>query len=469
MKKYILILSTVIIGFSLQAQDFIGQWNGLLKVPNQELTFIFKIKKEGDKYITTMDSPDQGAKDLPTSSTEIEGQRITIKAASLGMIYKGELDKERTAIKGTFQQGGFSTELNLSRKAVKKKIVARFQEPKDFPYEQEEVTFKNEEAGIDLAGTLTYPKGKKIKKVVVLISGSGAQNRDSDLVGMNHRPFLVLSDYLTREEGIAVLRYDERGVGESTGEYAGSTSLDFSKDVEAAVDYLAARPEFEKAKIGLIGHSEGGMIAPMVANRSKAVDFVVLLAGPGIPIDELMILQARRTAEAQGVPSMMLDANGGLVKDAYTFMKANPTMDDETFKKEIKEVFKTAVKKHFPAQVQPMLGNLDAFAAKESAAMTSPWFRYFINYDPTENLEKLSVPALVLNGSLDVQVTSKENLAGMEKALSGNKKAKIMELENLNHLFQKAKTGSVQEYKKIEETFNLEALELIGKWICKVK
>lgn len=468
MKKVILFSLAFLLGFSTQAQDFTGQWNGMLKVPNQELRLVFKIKKEGKAYIATMDSPDQGAKDLPTSSTEVEGNTIIIKAASMGMTYTGELDEAAGIIKGTFQQGVFSTDLNLSRKKVLRKIIPRAQEPNDFPYQQEAVSFENQVAQITLAGTLTLPKTKKIKKVVVLISGSGAQDRNSDLGSLNHRPFLVLSDYLTRE-GIAVLRYDERGVGESTGKYAGATSLDFSYDVEAAVAYLKSRKDMKRAKIGLIGHSEGGLIAPMLAARNKSIDFVVLLAGPGIPNDELMILQARRMAEAQGVPKVMLDANGALVSDAYTFMKANKSLEDDDFKKGIKEVFKSSIKQNFPEMVQQAMGDIDTFSAKESAKMTSPWFRYFIVQNPAKNLRKLKIPVLAMNGTLDMQVTAPENLEGMRKALSGNKKARIESLEGLNHLFQKAKTGAASEYKIIEETFNESALKMIGDWVCKVR
>lgn len=267
--------------------QIVGDWNGVLKVEHTQMSIIFHIIENDGVYTATLDSPDQGAKGIPADETSFENNelKITVNAA---ITYVGKYDASSNTIKGNFEQGGMSIPLNLSKEEVKKEINARKQEPKDYPYVQEEVEVKNEVADVVLAGTLTMPKDKKMKQVVILISGSGAQDRNADLGILNHRPFLVWSDYLTRN-GIAVLRYDDRGIAKSTGDFSKATSADFANDAEAIVTYLQSREDMKDVKIGLMGHSEGGMVAPMVAARNKAVDFVVLLAGPGIATSELLL------------------------------------------------------------------------------------------------------------------------------------------------------------------------------------
>ena len=263
-------------------QDITSQWNGILNIQGMQLRLVFHIKKDDEKLTATMDSPDQGAKGIPVSDVTFENKTLKLEVTSAGISYEGTMG-ENNVVKGTFKQSVYSFPLELTKEKLEKKIITKPQDPtKPYPYRMEDVIFENKNAGINLAGTLTLPQQEGIYPAVILISGSGPQNRDSELLG--HRPFLVISDFLTKN-GIAVLRFDDRGTGASTGNFQSATSIDFAQDVEAGLAYLRSRKEIDSRKIGLIGHSEGGLIAPIVASRSKDVAFIVLLAGPGLPGD----------------------------------------------------------------------------------------------------------------------------------------------------------------------------------------
>jgi len=265
----------------INAQNVLGDWNGALEVQGMQLRIVFHITEDGENLKATMDSPDQGASGIPVEKVTLDGRELTIEMSSMGIKYTSTLNDDGTAIDGTFNQGPMSLPLKMTREKVEKKELVRPQEPKIFGYQQEEVKFENPKGGHHLAGTLTIPSDGNFGKVVVLISGSGPQDRNEELMG--HKPFLVLSDHLTKR-GIAVLRYDDRGVAESTGTFKGATSRDFADDASAAVSFLKKRKDMAGKKIGLCGHSEGGMIAPIVASENSDVDFIVLLAGPGIKI-----------------------------------------------------------------------------------------------------------------------------------------------------------------------------------------
>ena len=298
MKKTTLLFIIFLASLTIYGQDITGQWNGVLKVQGMQLRLVFNISKTDAGYTATMDSPDQGAKGIPVTTTTFENPKIKFEVASARIGYEGEFKDNE--IVGTFKQAGQEFPMNLSRKAIEKEVVKRPQEPKKpFSYYTEEVTFQNPKANISLAGTLSLPKKEGIFPVVIMITGSGPQNRDEELMG--HKPFLVIADYLTKN-GIAVLRYDDRGIGESTGDFKTATSADFATDVESAVAYLKTRKEINKKKIGLVGHSEGGMIAPMIAAKSKDINFIVLLAGTGIQGDKLLLLQQELIARVSGLP-----------------------------------------------------------------------------------------------------------------------------------------------------------------------
>jgi pimeloyl-ACP methyl ester carboxylesterase len=329
--------------------------------------------------------------------------------------------------------------------------VPRPQNPaKPYTYREEEVSFENSGAGIKLAGTLTIPPGKGPFPAVVLVAGSGAHDRDEALMG--HRPFLVLSDYLTRK-GIAVLRYDKRGVGESGGSYATATTADFADDAEAGLAYLEKRSEIDPHKIGLIGHSEGGMIAPLVAARNSSVAFIVMMAGPGIPGDELLVEQTLLISEANGQTHETAEKAAGEERIILSLVKDET--DSAVLEKKLRE------------QLTGQVPEAQIGAAIKSTS--SPWFRYFISYDPAAALRKVKCPVLAVIGSKDLQVPPEQNIPAIRKALedAGNQKFEVDELPGLNHLFQTAKTGSPAEYAQIEETISPIALEKISAWVAK--
>ncbi|RYG16935.1 MAG: alpha/beta fold hydrolase, partial [Chitinophagaceae bacterium] len=309
-----IILFFLSISTSLFAQDIIGQWNGLLKVPGAQLRIVFHVSKTASGFSGTMDSPDQGVKGIAIKEIYFENNTLKILAPNLGLEYIGQLEQNQT-IKGDFKQGGQSFALSLSRQVVEKEKLVRPQMPiKPYSYYSEDITFVNKTANINLAGTLTLPKKEGVFPVAILISGSGPQNRNEEL--FEHQPFLVLSDYLTKN-GFAVLRYDDRGVANSGGDFKTATTYDFASDVESALAYLKTRKEINPKKIGLIGHSEGGLIAPMVAAKQKDLGFIVLLAGPGIPISSLMLLQKEKIERQMGVSESQLAKSQEIFKGAY--------------------------------------------------------------------------------------------------------------------------------------------------------
>lgn len=340
----------------------------------------------------------------------------------------------------------------------------RPQEPKPpFNYNVEDVVFFNSKAdSIKLAGTLTLPKAIKKPPVAILISGSGPQNRDAYLKPFNHKPFLVLADYLTKQ-GIAILRYDDRGVGESQGKFKDATSFDFALDVEAAIHFLKTRNDIDTSKIGLIGHSEGGLIAPIVTSKNKDVVFVVMLAGPGVDGGKILETQSRKMMELRGVQKMMIDENEKLTTIIYDVIKRYKNTD--TIKSKIAKGLNNFKAQNPMSIVSPSITPI--LIEQQFKILESKWLLEFIKIDPKEYLEKTTCSILVLNGSKDVQVLPEVNLPEIQKALatSGNTDVTIKELENLNHLFQTAETGNLDEYKTIEETFAPSALKLIADWI----
>jgi dienelactone hydrolase len=281
-----------------QEKGIEGIWLGSLKVSGINLRIVFNITKAGEgSYKATMDSPDQGAKDIPVEKVTFADNKVKIEMPNIQGVYDGTLSAEGTKLNGTWTQAGrvFPLDLDKTEKPV---VLNRPQEPKPpFPYNSEDVSYVNKTEGDTLAGTFTFPKEGGPFAAVVMITGSGAQNRNEEVFG--HKPFLVISDYLTRH-GIAVLRFDDRGFGKSTGDYKSATSKDFATDVLAGVEYLKTRNEVNKKEIGLIGHSEGGLIAPMVAAKSSDVAFIVLMAGPGLPGDSILIMQAALISKAEG-------------------------------------------------------------------------------------------------------------------------------------------------------------------------
>ncbi|MDC6387938.1 alpha/beta hydrolase [Maribacter sp. PR1] len=456
-------LSTVLILFfltlTLTAQDIAGDWHGMLKVQGVQLRLVFHIQEEGEGYTTTMDSPDQGAKGIPVTSTSFEHPTLKIGMPNLGIVYEGTLNEAGT-ITGDFNQYGQILPLELSREVPEKGTVLRPQEPvKPYPYYTEEVTFTNKKANVELAGTLSLPQQEGVFPTVVLISGSGPQNRDEELFG--HRPFLVLADYLTKN-GIAVLRYDDRGTALSTGNFNSATSRDFAEDVTAAVSFLKTRKEIDKNNIGLIGHSEGGIIAPMVASSSQDITFIVLMAGVGIPGDELLLLQQRAIGKVSGFSDdMLMDIE---MANRTVFSMIKESTDLTQLSSDLTQYLKEHPDKSKPAGVEA-----DTYAQLKVDQLLSPWWLNFIRYDPAIALEEVQCPVLAINGEKDLQVLPKQNLVAIKAALErgGNQKLTIKELPGLNHLFQESSTGSPAEYGQLSQTLAPEALDTILTWIQK--
>lgn len=340
----------------------------------------------------------------------------------------------------------------------------RPQEPKTpYPYVSEEVTFRNMEANITLSGTLTLPAKEGNYPAVILITGSGPQNRDEEVAG--HKPFLVISDHLTRN-GIAVLRYDDRGFGRSTGDFKSATSLDFASDVESAISYLKTRPEINKGKIGLVGHSEGGMIAPIVASKSPDVNFIVLLAAPGIKGTELLPMQSALIGRAMGLSEPEIQKSLKLNAVVYDMIVKSDNL--VTLKADLTSFSKEHMK-DMPDKMVPPNMTKEQFVSANIDALSTPWWQYILRYEPAEVLEKVTCAVLALNGEKDLQVPPKENLAAINNALKkgGNQKVTIKELPDTNHFFQECETGSPAEYAKIEQTFSPVALTAMSTWILK--
>ena len=449
MKKIflILILSTQ----SVWGQSVIGSWSGTLKVMGTELPLVFHVIEKEGSLNSTMDSPKQGAMGIPVSETTFENNLLTFNAKSLGLKYVGSL-KNGDTLEGTFSQGGMNIPLLLVRGEIKESVRRRPQEPQvPYPYFTRDVTLKNEKEGNLLAGSIFAPSDSKEIPVLVMITGSGLQNRDEELFG--HKPFLVIADYLARN-GIATLRLDDRGIdGSEMGKY-GPTSEDFAGDISSAVNFL-----FDQGyrNIGLIGHSEGGMIAPMVYGMNKKVKFMVLLAGPGIPIPELMKLQTYRVSLAMG--STEADAREAAESNQKLYSYINQ-YKGKNFEKDLSDFLRS---QNPGMEAQQLKASVDQ--------VNNPWFKYFLAFNPDKYLKKVKVPVLALNGDKDVQVTAKENLAGIQQSLrkARNKNFEIVEMPGLNHLFQTAKTGSIAEYVELEETISPAVLEKIVEWMKTLK
>jgi hypothetical protein len=432
--------------------DIDGAWMGSLDTGAIKLRVVFHIVNTEDGLTATMDSPDQGAKGLPTTSVTRDGASLKIEAKGIGGVFEGKIAADLSSIDGKWTQMGNTMPLVLKRVKDQAELeLKRPQNPvKPYPYREDEVTYDNKVQNATLAATFTIPQGTGPFPAVLLITGSGPQDRDETLLG--HKPFLVLSDYLTRH-GIAVLRADDRGVGKSTGVFAKATTADFSTDVEAGVAYLKTRAEVNPHKIGLIGHSEGAVIAPMVAARNQDVAFIVMMAGTGVPGDQVLVAQGEAIQVASGKSAEEAAKDAAKEREMLTLVETEK--DQAVLEKELKEKLAGEVP--------------EAQIGLQISEVTSPWFRYFLTYDPATALRKVTCPVLVLNGALDKQVLPSQNLPAIRKALeeAGNKHFEIDELPGLNHLFQKAKTGAPAEYAEIEETMSPVALDKMAGWIGK--
>lgn len=457
MKRFSLLCLFSFVSNIANAQDITGQWTGILK--EAQLRLVFNIIKTDTGFITTMDSPDQGVKDIAVTNTSFDNKTLKLVIPNAQIEYTGILKDD--FITGTFKQNGQSFSMNLSKEKLGKKISNRSQEPvKPYPYYTEEISFKNKNKTL-IKGTLSLPSKEGSFPVAILITGSGPQNRDEEIMG--HKPFLVIADYLTRN-GIAVLRYDDRGVGLSEGDFSGATTLDFAEDAESAIVYVKSRKEIDVKKIGLIGHSEGAIVASIVASRSADIDFIVLLAGTGMPGYKVLLQQQELIANAAGISKEEIEKSKEI--NSKIFQLITNSKDTQKLKVDIERELKASLEK-LPIDIKSsQLRNEDI--SGQTDQLTTPWMRFFLNFDPSTVLEKVNCRVLAVSGEKDLQVAPRENLSAIQNALhKGNDKATIVLFPNLNHLFQNCNTGLPNEYGEIDQTFSSDVLNEITRWIKK--
>lgn len=469
MKKILTLLIIIILTNNLYSQNvvdkFVGNWDGTLKTKGIVLRIIFKIKKVNDTTLDAkFDVPEQFAYNVPIDKIYIKGDTITLKNFNYHIKLTGFI-KNSTFI-GFYKQLQYTANIILTNnKNYKISDFLRPQTPKPpYPYKTEEVKIEDKEHNVTLAGTLTIPDYEKNYPVVIMVTGSGPQNRDEEL--FMHKPFLVIADYLTRH-GIAVLRYDDRGFGESVGNYNLSTTKDFAQDALNVVNFLRNHKNIDKNNVGIIGHSEGGIIAEMLASDKKnKINFIVLLSAPGVPTSELMLDQNKDISRLNKIDPKIIERNYKLNSELYQVIKTEN--NNVNANKKLQQVFNKYTKDLTKEQLEEQ-GLTKNFINSIIFQSLTPWFKYFIKINPADYLQKITCPILALGGSNDLQVRANKNLKAIKDNTSknGNKNVTVKELPELNHLFQHSKTGLPQNYKDIEETFAPEALKIISDWINK--
>jgi len=450
---------TPVDGSSDVADRYIGDWHGFVEANGGKFMVVFHISQTADGALTaTWDSVDQDQFDLPVESIEANGASITLHMPAVNSRYEGELSADGTMIDGTWYQGDRGQLPLQVHSGEIPTLATRPQDPvPPFPYQFEEISFPNTDGGHELAGTLTLPEGDGPFPAAILISGSGPQDRNSEFA--DHRPFWVLADHLTRQ-GIAVLRYDDRGIADSTGDFNSATSADFAIDALSAIKYLQSRSEIDAMQIGLIGHSEGGIIAAIAASQNTDIAYVVLMASPGVSGKRVILSQNLALGEAGDIPSDVVELSNRVNEEIYDVIIAE--QDDEIAAESILEIVDALNED----EVQKLGFNRQAFV-NVLPGLTSPWFRYYLAFDPGPTFEQLQMPVLALNGLNDLQIIPEINLVAIETALSegGNPDFEIGEFEDLNHLFQTSETGLPGEYEAIDETLAPVVLEKITAWI----
>ncbi len=471
-RLFILLITTLMLLTPAYADERIaGHWEGKLEVPGKPLVVKVDFALDGTEWTGTIDIPAQGAAGLPLSDIQITevsedaDTALQVRFAIEGIPgnptfdgewHVGEGASHKGVISGTFRQGAVTLIFRLSRDLLP--ALQRPQEPKPpFPYTSEEVQFEN--GPVTLAGTLTVPPGTAPFPAVLLISGSGPQDRDESMLG--HKPFWVLADHLSRA-GIAVLRVDDPGVGGSTPHPHPATTADFATDVEAGLSFLKSDERFRQ--VGLIGHSEGGLIATIVGSGRDDVDFVVLMAGPGVPGTEVLLKQNERIYEALGIPGEKRQQFLTILEEMFTLLTS------EIAETEMREQLESLVRQQFELDGIPREQQDDVHIAQAMEQVSSPWMRYFLTYDPRPALESLQMPILVLNGKLDLQVDAEQNLTAIVAALEkgGNRNVTLHRLPKHNHLFQRAESGLMEEYGTIAETISPRVLDIMRDWIHSV-
>ncbi|WP_190242501.1 alpha/beta hydrolase family protein [Hymenobacter lapidiphilus] len=459
---YFLLAACLLGATAAQAQNSpapAGIWEGSLDVSGRALRTVFELKGPAAALTGTLAVPQQGLTGMLLSSAIIRHDSLLLDADKIGGKFAGRFAADGQRVTGIWSQGGAQLPLTLVRSSAEAQAAAapaRPQEPKGpLPYRALDLTFPNAKGGFNLAGTLTLPQGKGPFPAVVLVSGSGPEDRDEAVFG--HKPFLVLADYLTRR-GFAVLRYDDRGTAKSGGTFAGALTTDFTADVQAALAYLRTRPDIKSRQVGLIGHSEGGLIAWQSAAQPQGPDFVVSLAGPGLPGDAILLRQQVDLARAAGVDSAAIGANRRLHTALFAALHRLPATATTA-----------EATQQLAVVMQQQVPSLSAEQAqKQTGRLTAPWLRSFLLTDPATYLTKVKCPVLAINGTTDLQVAADENLPAIERGLKAarNSNVTVRALPGLNHLFQTDAAGT-SHYAEIEETFAPSALKVVGDWLAK--
>ena len=468
-KRNFLLSFLMLISFYSRSQLITGSWQGVLIAGPQKLKIVFHVKRDSSNaYQSSFDSPDQGAFGIPCSETHVRSDSLEMLIQNIHGGYRGKWNG-KDSISGYFFQSGLSFPITLSRAPDKEALLRRPQTPKPpFPYHSEDIEYDNPVNGIHYAGTITYPASGGPFPAVLLITGSGQEDRDETIFG--HKPFAVIADYLTRR-GFAVLRVDDRQIGKSTGDLSGATTLDFSKDVEASLHELQKRKDIDQEKIGLIGHSEGGLIAAMVAAENAELRFIITLAGPGLKGADLLALQIQAIDLSMGIPPEMVQAEKKLKSGLITALLSS---GDSSKQFENAWNFYLTWKKNTDPETVSSLGLQSEptavdFMRSYLKGLNNPWMIYFLQTNPADFLVKLKCKVLALNGSKDIQVVADPNLSAIDSAL---KKSQVKiysteKLPGLNHLFQHCKTCTIREYGELEETFSPETLQIMGDWLEK--
>lgn len=444
------LLMAVLSLLSPQEDQISGTWLGRIRTEAGDLRIVFNINRTADGgLLATLDSPDQGAEGIPVDEISFKNGAFHLAINAIGAVFDGSVN-DRGILNGYWKQAGISLPLSLERTAERPRLI-RPQEPKPpFPYREENVRFENEEDDVTLAGTLTIPRGNGPFPAVILVTGSGPQDRNETIFG--HKPFWVLADHLTRN-GIATLRYDDRGVSRSTGDFIEATTSDFAGDVLAALRFMEDQRAVDGDQLGVIGHSEGALIAPMIAHQVPGIDFAVLLAPPGIVGEEIIISQSEAISRLQGAPEEAIAANSELQRSLFEVVKQR--LDPEEERNQLRDLLIEAI------------GNQPEAIDAQLQQLTAPWMVDFLTYDPKPALIDMQCPVLALIGENDLQVLAELNAPVLEAAFEegGNQNAVVKVIPGLNHLFQHAETGLPTEYVRIEETISPEVLELVTDWI----
>ncbi len=473
MKKSFLL---ILVGFQSLlciSQDVLHKWSGVLNAGGQKIELRLNLIQNADKtYSSNWDIPAQKVKGLASSKTELLNNQLSVEIKMIGASYSGSLNMSGDKVDGAWSQSGMSFPLNMEtvKEGQEEKIFIKPQTPKPpFAYNVKDFVYEGNETKLSYGATLTYPKEDKKFPLIILITGSGRQDRDETI--FDHKPFAVIADYLTKK-GYAVLRVDDRGAGKSTGDFSNSTTADFAQDVEEHIRYAKNLPMIDTTQIGLLGHSEGGLIAPMVAVRNKSVSFVILLAGPGVEIGELMAMQNEMVLKSAGISQEAINTYIPLYKNLMkTIVSINSIQDANAKAIEIVKNWYSNTDKNLVKATTNISSESDInkFATTMSETLSTKWWKYFASYNPQIALQKLKCPVLAINGSSDIQVPADANLKAIELGLkkAGNKKGTTMKFDNLNHLFQKCTKCTVQEYGELENTIEPEVLEYIYNWLTK--